>query len=1139
MFSPRTPSSKGRASPFVMRSTAKTPKSLRNKSGIANQSLHSSQIFNEDVSKYQIEAFGAPLPVLITEALTLSDRSTTEITASMEPSGWAWLVGGRKLFVWRYKLPSSQKNSRNVQCKELILPPSDLAHSAERVCVIPSEHEGQPAACVAVSPEGVVRYWPNIAFETSTAEVSAELKGEECARVINFQPHGCLLATTTSSLLLLQPSAGQANITCKPLKSSQGIFSGISRRMSSFIFGATPMQINDAPLQAIIVSHEDEFDDGDEDVESEAKRAFYVLSGNHLNKWQVPSVGPEKLLYQVDADRLFRESLARKVWDQDSIQLPQLKTWLLDLQLTREGVVMLGAGVNLEASNSVYYALAYLETYEDAHPVNVSDLALLDYIQHYTEDSEDSLVGFKLLSPSERSNTMLIYSSSSILMLNDNTSLDRMDLKSTGDKILGAGLCDGTAVFLSNNHGIFSVAPPRQDPSVMDMSNNQSSMTRAELTSVMGSISKVVDASSNEDVAKKLKEVFIASIDGDQEQVQTLVEELCHATSLEPGTKGSELDHTVATVSKDVIDDYPSADPRWAESNKDECGNGTASVIILQQLRDKEKAHDLFLNFLKLYGLWKQLGVVNIRDSMMPTRLLLCEHVEKLEAAVALRELHSENQKTVDTCIRRALKMRNVKVQASLTPQDVFYREVSNIHDIAKLLLAYEQEELNKDLGSSANVNLILAVNALLEAMLHRALRYRQSHAEMYSDSGEEIPEYIPWTATTSMREVITKQIELSFETAIPEAREMDIQGILYQNIVGLADIIMDGYASQINSLSGQLNKEDDCSKLEQKFKKERHRLIVPLLEHKQYDRAASLAEKFEDFEMLMKICDATNNQDRLQRYRTQFADKGFSQFVYNWYMREGKRGHLLSQPIAEGDELSDFLNADNMKYLSWLHEAGRSNFVGAHSALSDLAATERNFLSKKKTLLSLSKLAALCAETPEDSIQENIEAINEELDLVLHQEQLPGKTIENVGMDPDNMRVLSPQELIQLYVSEKNEFANELDVKKALDLLRYVDKSQEDTDIESLKQHIWCRAILMDRWDEVSQVDPMESNKDKIFFKTVDLVYMEGELENSLPDLTALLSQEELQDLSKQSNFLFLMRGGYEQIQNALSTMN
>ena len=45
-------------------------------------------------------------------------------------------------------------------------------------------------------------------------------------------------------------------------------------------------------------------------------------------------------------------------------------------------------------------------------------------------------------------------------------------------------------------------------------------------------------------------------------------------------------------------------------------------------------------------------------------------------------------------------------------------------------------------------------------------------------------------------------------------------------------------------------------------------------MERKQYDRAASLAEKFEDFEMLMRICDATDNQERLQKYRTVYADK-------------------------------------------------------------------------------------------------------------------------------------------------------------------------------------------------------------------------------------------------------------------------
>ena len=53
--------------------------------------------------------------------------------------------------------------------------------------MVAGSNESMPTACIAVSPEGVVRYWPNIAYEASTAEISAELKGEECASVTNFQ----------------------------------------------------------------------------------------------------------------------------------------------------------------------------------------------------------------------------------------------------------------------------------------------------------------------------------------------------------------------------------------------------------------------------------------------------------------------------------------------------------------------------------------------------------------------------------------------------------------------------------------------------------------------------------------------------------------------------------------------------------------------------------------------------------------------------------------------------------------------------------------------------------------------------------------------------------------------------------------
>ncbi|XP_059142575.1 nuclear pore complex protein Nup133-like isoform X2 [Physella acuta] len=1138
MFSPRTPSLSNRPSPFAQprnsRLSNTTPRrNLRNQSVLSSQSFQASQIL-EETPLHRIEAFGSALPVLITEALTLSDRTTTEITACIDPSGWAWLVGGRKLFVWRYK---STGASRNVHCKELTLPPSDLAHSAERVCVIPSDNDSQPAACVAVSPEGVVRYWPNIAFESSTAEISAELRGEECAKVINFQPHGCLLATTTSSLLLLVPSPGQAIIHCKPLKASQGLFSGISRRMSSFIFGASQIQTNGMPLQTILAAPVNEYDNDDDD-EGEDLRSFYVLSGNNICKWQVPSIGPEKLLYQIDAERMFREALARKVWDQDSIQLPQLKTWLIDLQLTREGIVMFGAGVNLEISLNVHFALAYFETYEDSQPANVSDLIKLNYDLTYSEASEHQITSYKLIYlSSDKSNTVFIYNKNSILMLQDNYILDKMDLKTTGDMLLGAGSYGGVGVFFSNAHGIFSISPQKSELSVLDESNNQST-SRTDMTCMVSNAGKFSEMLESSDNKTKLKGAFIASISEDRDKVQSIVDEILHPARLDPSVKWAELDNVVSGVSKDLTDDYPNADPRWAESDKQDSTSSTASVIIIQQLKDKQKAHDLFVNFLKNYGIWEQLSVVGVRGSLMPTRRLLCEHVEKLEAAMALRELHADHHKIVDHCISKVLKQRRVAIPPTLTAQDMFYREVSNIHEILQLLVMYEKETLSSDQSSRNIVNLVSAVNSIFQGMLHNALKYRQQNEEYYSVDNEEIPEYIPWTATSIMRKIMTDQIGLTLDKAISVTREVDVQGSLFDNIVSLADFIMDGYSSQLKSLLLDENRQEDYMKLEREFEKERHKLILPLLNHKQYDRAASLGEKYEDFEMLMRICDVTDNQERIHKYRSQFADKGFAQFSFNWYMKEGKRGHLLSQPVSQGDELSKFLDSSNVKYLSWLHEINRGNFLAAHDTLADLARMETNFLAKKKTLLSLSKLAALAADEEEDDIQDRIEMINEELDLILHQEVLPVETIQNVGMDPNNMRVLTPVELIELYISEHNQSANEGDVKKALDLLHHIDKEGEH-DYEALRLHIWCRAILMDDERTKEETDPLDSVKDKIFFKTVDLVHMDDELEQLLPELKVLMSAKELSSLTKQPHFKFLMQACYEQIQKETSMMD
>lgn len=41
-----------------------------------------------------------------------------------------------------------------------------------------------------------------------------------------------------------------------------------------------------------------------------------------------------------------------------------------------------------------------------------------------------------------------------------------------------------------------------------------------------------------------------------------------------------------------------------------------------------------------------------------------------------------------------------------------------------------------------------------------------------------------------------------------------------------------------------------------------------------QYERAAAIAEKYLDFDILVQICELTQSSDRMQRYMLQFASQ-------------------------------------------------------------------------------------------------------------------------------------------------------------------------------------------------------------------------------------------------------------------------
>ena len=251
-------------------------------------------------------------PVLVAEVLTLADRAAAEVSVSLESrSGWAWLVHGRRLIVWRFKSTSGSVNA--IPARELTLPPSDVAHNARLINVIADK------SVMAVSPEGTVRFWPNLAHETAFIELSvAELQGQECFSLTNIQPVGSVLATTTASVCLVFPTSSGSSmegvdgfagsnmswVAYRMLKIPQGLLGGIGRRVSSLFWGS--MSAEETKLVSVLGTT---FKDDPED------KLVFVLTANALQKWLlIKDEFPDKMYYSCDIETLAKQAFAEKVW---------------------------------------------------------------------------------------------------------------------------------------------------------------------------------------------------------------------------------------------------------------------------------------------------------------------------------------------------------------------------------------------------------------------------------------------------------------------------------------------------------------------------------------------------------------------------------------------------------------------------------------------------------------------------------------------------------------------------------------------------------------------------------------------------------------------------------------------------------
>ncbi|GLD68181.1 nuclear pore complex protein Nup133 [Lates japonicus] len=1116
MFSPRTAPSSGRrqqgrttgrksvsgAANSLLFSPRRTPLSAR--STPTRVQSHAAA----DSINYDVQTFGSSLPVKVMEALTMADADD-QISVKVNESGWAWMVCGERLIIW--------KICQTAVAKELQLPGSEYNYTADLVAVTsaaPLESAAvQSISVLAVAAEGTARFWPSLAQEGNYTEVDVDL-GDLCNFVISVRGGSFVLSSVKSRLLRASPDS-LGKLQYRALQQGQGVLSGIGRRVSS-LFGILSPPANDT-LHSVLWGGR--------------ASCLYTLTSSSLSKWEVDDSGEHQVL-SWDAHRALNESIADAIWGSES-NYEEMKEGAnvayLDMKLSQSGLVVLAAAWH--PSDTPCLAYFCLVTLQD------NGAAILDQftveVTKYNPpfQSEEALQATRLVLPPSPGSTAFLYNEELVFACSTGTSRgglpdEKISFNSPGDGVRGGGCCANLPVFFSQNSGLVAVVA-RESASILPETMEDSlcsSLAAAPEVSAMETPTRA-EPVAQEDKTKLLKAAFLQFCRNDLVGAQTVTDELFPADG--DGEEGAELDGVVTQINLDLVDDYPASDPRWAESVPDEsAGFPLTSLIILHQLEDKMKAHGCFMDFLLQVGLLDRLGQVMVRSSPMATRLLLCEHAEKLQAAMVLKNHHTKHAELVNRAIGAALQRNNAAVPPSLTAADVFFREVSQVSSVFDCLLEEEERSLKENPVDSVQwAEVVLTINNIIKDMLQAAGQYRETKASMYraSENAAAEPEYIPWTASGGVggvRTVISRQHEIILRSVYPHA-DSELRSVLCEQLVALLDIYLGGFVAQLTSLQQQRPpgaQQERYDSLEMEYSQRRSELLQPLLELGQYQWVAALAEKYCDFDILVQMCEQTDNQSRLQHYMAKFADQNFADFLFRWYMEKGKRGKLLSQPAAQHQQLASFLQSH--QHLSWLHHIHVHNYHSAHRTLCSQANTETRYFVKKKTLLALSKLTALASDLPEDEVNKQVDDIVEQERFLLHQETLPRQLLEEKQQNPDTMPLLSAHNLIQLYICDDNRGANEYDYKKALDLLEYIDE-EDAVDIDALKCEIFGKALRRDDWSSADGNDnPLEAAKDSIFVKILLKLIQEGvPLQTYLPDVKDLLESDDLSDLESDRN--------------------
>ncbi|KAH8330617.1 hypothetical protein KR067_005786 [Drosophila pandora] len=1127
-------------------------------------SIRSTQSIPGIRSDYNVvESYGCPLPVVVNEALTFAGAGSATVTAKVAQNGWAWVIQGRRLLIWQYKdqsksgsppranKPTGRRAGGLAQCRELTLPYSDLGHKSDLVSVFQTEGQ-QMASCISVSATGDVRYWSSIAHDGNSVDLSI-LTGQEFVQLLNLpKQQGYLAVTTTCNLVFLRVGLtnGRYTLHHKTIKPATSILGGFGKKFASILIGMNTGGDKDQALVGMCC----------ESNSADGETVVSVLSDRAIQRWSLTNKGnAENLIYE-DGEivRRIRDEFKQKFWN---VRLPadnlEIDMHLLDFHVVKNKSYILAGAVNAAHAPQMCYALVVASP--QAESVVLESFTPLKITKFYSPKSEEDCLRLRFVVGSGH---IYLYTPKVVYPLHLTNAVPTAELEAEkiefhlhDDRILSAAICSHLPLFFSRTHGLVSITPGDFDGTeLLNMSscNTPDLFAPASFNASFGGLAdqSALSGSSNNlhmfeldpddvynelvDEVGQLKAAFLYQLKRNNNMAKTIVGDMMRTIADVDRTGAPldayKLDRIVITIAEDLAEDLPIADPRWEEAVADQDSHRHAlgssrSMQIINQLRDKIIAFQHFITFLHSSGVWEKLNAIPCGSNVLkPTSFVLSDICEKIVAAMALRSLQNKLPKLIEEAIDATVAVWDEKPHGSVTNQDIFYVKLCKFQYVFEALADIADDRIAAQSQTTVSVaHFITDINSIVLDTLGQVFRHREQHANNFRLHNDKLGpfENLPWTAmagNAGVRDTLTRLIDISVRYGSHCVSETDLKHLLYQQIFEMVDLVLDGRRTYLESVRDS----EKFNVLQQQFEAQRRELISVLIKDRQYEYAAKLAEKYLDFQSLVVICDETQDKERLDEYTSQYEEFDFSQFAINWHLRQNRHGEVFERFKGNQTALAQFMR--DHPSLGWIQLIFNGDFERAAKVLYELAQCETEFVSRKKSMLSLAKLAAFAAADSDLTAQ--VEKINSDLSLVEYQAHLGHDILTTFGFDATEQKVLKAEEIINMFIAEENDTATETEFRKALELLNYVEQPYD------MRHKIWCAAIKRDNWTDYDPNNGVEYMHKLLFFKIIEISQVMGqEADSFLPPMEDFLESVELGDLPLQKPFQYLLKLTYEYV--------